>query len=119
LVDFVYWAVHYGRAGQLDKWRSRSNLRESLWADRGTRSCIELPAGSTQRRGCKLPPGRMGNIRSSEGSMVVEAVAADIEVVEAVELDIVAELVVWMAQVLLDLEVSVVSHEPWCIVYGI
>lgn len=119
MVDFVYLAVHYVMAGQLDKWRSRSNLRESLWADRRMGNCIELLAGSTQRRGCKLPLGRMGNIRSSEGSMAVEAVAVDIEVVEAVELDIVAELVVSMVQVLLDPVASVVSHEPWCIVYGI
>jgi hypothetical protein len=61
----------------------------------------------------------MGNIRSSEGSMAVGAVAADTEVVEAVELDTVVELVVSMVQVLLGPEASVVSHEPWCIVYGI
>jgi hypothetical protein len=51
LVDFVYLAVRYVLAGQLDKWRSKSNLRESLWADRRTRNYIELLAGSTQRRG--------------------------------------------------------------------
>jgi 23S rRNA maturation mini-RNase III len=51
--------------------------------------------------------------------MAVEAVAADTEVVEAVELDIAAELVVSMAQGLLDPVASVVSHEPWCVVYGI
>jgi hypothetical protein len=61
----------------------------------------------------------MGNIRSSEGSTAVEVVAADTGVVEAVELDTVAELVVSMVQVLLDPVASAVSHEPWCIVYGI
>jgi hypothetical protein len=105
--------------GQLDRWRNRSIPRGSLWADRRLRNYIELFAGSTQRRGCKLPPGRMGNIRSSEGSMAVEAVAADTGLVEAVELDTVAELVVSMVQVLLDPVASVVSHGPWCIVYGI
>jgi hypothetical protein len=118
-VDFVYLAVRYVLAGQLDKWRSKSNLRESLWADRRTHNYIELLAGNTQRRGCKLLLGRMGNIRSSEGSMAVGAVAADTEVVEAVELDTVAELVASMAQVLLGPGASVVSHEPWCIVYGV
>jgi hypothetical protein len=119
LVDFVYWAVHYVLVGQLDRWRNRSIPRESLWADRRLRNYIGLLAGSTQRRGCKLRLGRMGNIRSSVGSMVVEVVAADTEVVEAVELDIAAELVVSMAQILLDPVASAVSHEPWCIVYSI
>jgi hypothetical protein len=112
LVDCVYLAVHYVLAGQLDRWRSRSILRESLWADRHMRNYTELLAGSTQRRGCKLPLGRMGNIRSFVGSLAVEAVAADTEVVEAVELDTVAELVVSMVQVLLDLVASAVSHGP-------
>jgi len=119
LVDFVYLAVHYGWAGQLDKWRSKNTLRESLWVDSCMRSYIELLAGNMRRRGCKLLLGRMGNIHSFVGSKAVEAVGADTEVVEAVELDTVVELAVSMVQVLLDLEASVVSHEPWCIVYGI
>jgi hypothetical protein len=65
-----------------------------------------------QRRDYKLLLGRMGNTHSSEGSMAVEAVAADIEVVEAVELDTAAELVVSMVQVFPDLVASVVSREP-------
>ena len=99
-------------AGQLDRWRSKNILRELPWAGMRMRSYIELLAGSTQRRGCKLPLGRMGNIRSSEGSMAVEAVVADTEVVEAVELDTAAELVVSMAQVLLDPAASVVGRVP-------
>ena len=104
---------------RLDRWRSKNTLRESPWVDSCMRSCIELLAGSTQRRDCKLLLGRMGNIHSFVGSMAVEAVAADTEVVEAVELDTVVELAVSMVQVLLDLEASVVSRGPWCIVYGI
>ena len=106
-------------AGQLDRWRSKNILRESLWAGMRMRNCIGLLAGSMQCRGCKLPLGRMGNIRSFEGSMAVEAVEADIGVVEAVELDTVAELVVSMVQVLLGPAASEVSHVPLCIVYGV
>ena len=119
LADSVYWVVHYVLVGRLGRWRSKNILRESLWADRHMRNCIELLAGNMQRRDCKLPLGRMGNIRSSEGSMAVEAVAADTEVVEAVELDIAAEHAVSMVPALPGLVASAVSHEPWCLMYTV
>jgi hypothetical protein len=98
--------------GRPGRWRSKNNLRESLWADRHMLADIELLAGSMRRRDYKLPLERMGNIHSLEGSMAVEAVAAGTEVVEAVELDTAAELVVSMARVFPDLVASVASHEP-------
>lgn len=112
MADFVYWVVRYKPAGQIDRWLSKSSPRESLWADRRMRSYIELLVGSMRHRGCRLQLGRRGNIRLLAGSKVAVAVAADIEVVEPVELGIVAELVVWMAQVLLDPEASAVVREP-------
>jgi len=59
----------------------------------------------------------MGNIHSFAGSKTVEDVAADTEVVEAVELDIAAELAVSMVLALPGLVASAVSREPWCLMY--
>jgi hypothetical protein len=98
--------------GRPGRWRNKSNLLESLWVDRHMLADIELLAGSMQRRDYNLPLGHMGNIHSFEGSMAVEAVAADTEVVEAVELDTAAELVLSMDQVLPDLVAFVASREP-------
>jgi hypothetical protein len=98
--------------GRPDRWRSKSNLLELLRVDRRMLADIELLAGSTRRRGCKLRLGHMGNSHSFEGSKAVEAVAADTEVVEAVEPDTVVVPAVWMDQILPDLMASVASREP-------
>lgn len=116
LVDFVYWVVHYELVGRPGRWRSKSILRESLWVVRRMRNYIEQLVGSKQRRDCKLLLGRMGNIHSSVGSTAAEAVAADTEVAEAVELDIAAEQAVSMVPALPGLVASAVSHEPWCLI---
>ena len=86
---------------------------------RRMRNYIEQLVGSKQRRDCKLLLGRMGNIHSFAGSKTVEAVAVDTEVVEAVELDIAAELAVSMVLALPGLVASAVSREPWCLMYTV